>query len=183
MKALMLLAHLDIDKGSIANRLIVDAVKDRLDVRDLQALYPDFKIDIEAEQAALLAADLIIFQFPFYWYSTPGILKEWQDQVLTYGFAFGSTGNKLKNKEFLISCTIGGSEEAYQPEGYNKFRVSELLRPLEQMANLTGMKFQPPILSYGMVFIPGVYNSEEVVVKRAQKHADQLLDWLKEKLG
>ena len=54
-------------------------------------LYPDFKIDVAEEQKHLAAADRIILQFPFYWYSTPALLKQWQDDVLTYGWAFGST--------------------------------------------------------------------------------------------
>ena len=54
-------------------------------LRDMYALYPDGKIDIAAEQAALLAHERIVFQHPFFWYSTPPLMKQWLDDVLVYG--------------------------------------------------------------------------------------------------
>jgi glutathione-regulated potassium-efflux system ancillary protein KefG len=47
---------------------------------------------------ALVEADTVALQFPFHWYSVPGILKEWIDRVLSYSFAYGSTGTKLHGK-------------------------------------------------------------------------------------
>jgi putative NADPH-quinone reductase len=104
---LIILAHPDIE-SSIANRIVVDGVKnlENVRVRNLSELYSDFIIDIKTEQEELIKADLIIFQFPFYWYSIPSILKQWIDKVLEYGFAYGSTGDKLKGKDFLLSITI-----------------------------------------------------------------------------
>ena len=58
-------------------------------LHDLYEAYPDFLIDVEAEQALLLEHDVIVFQHPVYWYSSPAILKEWQDLVLEHGFAYG----------------------------------------------------------------------------------------------
>ncbi|HEY5997873.1 MAG TPA: NAD(P)H-dependent oxidoreductase, partial [bacterium] len=112
--------------------------------------------------------------FPFYWYGVPGILKEWMDRVLTYGFAYGSTGDKLRGKDFLVSTTIGGPAEAYCEGGYNNFTIGELLSPLRQMCNLTGMRYRRPIVSHGMIFIPDVYNTREEVEARAREHADRL---------
>ena len=89
MKTLMILAHSNI-QNSLANKIIAEQISQLADteVRNLGQLYPDFQIDIAAEQQALLQADLIIFQYPFHWYSVPGILKEWMDRVFLFGFAF-----------------------------------------------------------------------------------------------
>ena len=116
---------------------------------DLYGEYPEFDIDIEREQQRLLSHDVVIFQFPLYWYSTPAILKEWQDLVLEYGFAYGADGNALKGKTFFCAITAGGKEEAYQAEGYNHFTLRQLLAPLEQTASLTGMHYLPPFALFG----------------------------------
>ncbi|SET06823.1 Kef-type potassium/proton antiporter accessory protein, CPA2 family [Thalassotalea agarivorans] len=117
---------------------------DFVTVVDLYGEYPNFKIDIDKEQQRLNAHDIVVFQFPFYWYSTPAILKEWQDLVLEYGFAYGSEGTALHGKTFMCALTAGGAEKAYRAQGYNHFTIRELLQPLEQTANLTGMKYLPP---------------------------------------
>ena len=62
---------------------------------DLYYEYPTYNINIDREQQRLLDHDVIVFQFPLYWYSTPSILKEWQDLVLEYGFAYGHDGTAL----------------------------------------------------------------------------------------
>jgi len=116
---------------------------------DLYATYPDFQIDIDREQARLLAHDVIIFQHPLYWYSTPAILKEWQDLVLEHGFAYGSEGTALRGKIFFSALTAGGLEAAYCSQGYNHFTIRELLHPAEQTAALCGMIYLPPFALFG----------------------------------
>jgi putative NADPH-quinone reductase len=130
---------------------MADAVHDLDSVTlvDLYAAYPDFQIDIDREQARLLAHDVIVFQHPLYWYSTPAILKEWQDLVLEHGFAYGSDGTALHGKVFFNALTAGGLEAAYRAEGYNHFTIRELLHPIEQMAMLCGMTYLPPFALFG----------------------------------
>ncbi|KZN31657.1 NAD(P)H-dependent oxidoreductase [Pseudoalteromonas luteoviolacea] len=111
---------------------------------DLYAQYPTYQINIDKEQQRLNSHDVVIFQFPFYWYSTPSILKEWQDLVLEYGYAYGHEGNALNGKLFICAISAGGKEEAYRTKGYNHFSVRELLQPLEQTADITGMLYLPP---------------------------------------
>ncbi len=111
---------------------------------DLYAEYPRFDIDIDAEQRRLAAHDVIVFQHPIYWYSTPALLKEWQDLVLEYGWAYGPEGTALRGKLFLCAVTAGGPVEAYGAEGYNRFPLRMLLSPLEQTASLCGMIYLPP---------------------------------------
>ncbi len=166
-------------EGSVANRIIVEALESAgmdLEVRRLDTSYPDYAIDVAAEQEALVAADVIVLQFPFYWYSVPALLKKWVDDVLAYGFAFGSTGDKLKGKDLILSATIGGPQDAYGAEGYNRFSIPELMRPLEQTAGLTGMTFQDPVVTHDMVYIPDVYNKLEGVQARARDHAARLIE-------
>ncbi|WP_087024874.1 NAD(P)H-dependent oxidoreductase [Thaumasiovibrio subtropicus] len=116
---------------------------------DLYYEYPNFDICIDREQKRLLSHDVVIFQFPLYWYSTPSILKEWQDLILEYGFAYGQEGTQLHGKPFLCALSAGGKAEAYRADGYNHFTIGELLQPLEQMANLTGMVYLPPFAIFG----------------------------------
>jgi putative NADPH-quinone reductase len=113
-------------------------------LKDLYAEYPDFHIDVDREQADLLAHDVLVFLHPLYWYSTPAILKEWQDLVLEHGFAYGTGGTALHGKLFFDALTAGGPESAYCAVGYNHFPIGELLRPLEQTASLCGMTWLPP---------------------------------------
>ncbi len=91
----------------------------------------------------------MILQHPFFWYSTPAILKEWQDLVLEYGWACGKEGNALRGKNLLCAMTAGGREVAYQPGGCNHFTIRELLAPIEQTANLWGIEFLPPFVVHG----------------------------------
>lgn len=116
---------------------------------DLYADYPRYEIDIDREQDRLAAHDVLIFQHPLYWYSTPAILKEWQDLVLEHGWAYGHGGTALQGKIFLCATTAGGPEAAYRPEGYNHFAIRTLLAPLEQTASLCGMTYLPPFVLFG----------------------------------
>lgn len=144
-KILLLFAHPSMNRSQV-NQPMFELAKslDFVTAVDLYAEYPRFNIDIDTEQKRLREHDIIVFQFPFYWYSTPSLLKEWQDLVLEYGFAYGSEGNALHGKTFICALTAGGKEEAYRAQGYNHFTVRELLQPLEQTATLTGMKYLPP---------------------------------------
>ena len=95
-------------------------------------------------QARLASHDVIVFQHPVYWYSTPALLKEWQDLVLEYGWAYGVGGTALRGKLFLCAVTAGGTAEAYSAQGKNRLPLRVLLSPLEQTANLCGMVYLPP---------------------------------------
>ena len=116
---------------------------------DVYAEYPDFNIDVVKEQQRLVNHDVIIFQYPLYWYSTPSILKEYQDLVLEYGFAYGKGGTALRDKLFFCAISAGGKEEAYQTDGFNHFTIRQLLQPLEQMASITNMTYLAPFALFG----------------------------------
>lgn len=116
---------------------------------DLYAEYPRMNIDVDREQQRLLEHDIIIFMHPLYWYSTPAILKEWQDLVLEHGFAYGSEGTALQGKIFFNALSAGGELFAYSEKGYNHYTIRELLHPLEQMAILCQMTYLPPYALFG----------------------------------
>ncbi len=116
---------------------------------DLYAEYPTLEINIAREQQRLLDHDVIVFLHPIYWYSTPAILKEWQDLVLEYHFAYGHEGLALKDKLFFCAVSAGGKAGAYGAQGYNRYTLRELLRPLEMTANLCHMHYLPPFALYG----------------------------------
>lgn len=112
----------------------------------LESVYPDGQIDQEAEQQQLLQYDRIIFQFPFYWYSSPALLKQWQDVVLTEGFAYGADGSRLSGKEFGLVLALGVNEREYQAGGREDFTISELTRPYQAMATKCGMVYLPTLV-------------------------------------
>ena len=152
MKTLVLTAHPDLGKSRI-NRAWFEALSEAeaVTTRDLTAKGgPKMRFDITTEQELLLSHDRIVFQFPFYWYSAPPVMKAWMDQVLSYGFAYGPGGDKLKGREFLILVSTGGPDDSYHAGGYNNFSMDELLKPFQQTANLTGMTYLRPFVAHGM---------------------------------
>lgn len=167
-RILVLLAHPSLDRSEV-NRPMADAVRDVSGVTlvDLYADYPDLQIDIDREQARLLEHDVIVFQHPLYWYSTPAILKEWQDLVLEHGFAYGTDGTALHGKLFFNALTAGGPDAAYRAEGFNHYTIRELLHPIEQTASLCGMIYLAPF---------ALFNSRTAVDEgRIDQH---IADWV-----
>ncbi|MGN0908323.1 MAG: NAD(P)H-dependent oxidoreductase [Succinivibrio sp.] len=180
-KVLIISGHPALKSGSTANKAVIDAYM-KLDpsakVRDLGALYPDFKIDVKAEQDALVQADVIVFQFPVYWYQVPALMKKWIEDVFAHGFAYGTGGDKLKGRTLLLSCTTGSPEDAYTAHGQNSHPMDYYLNNFEQTAKLCGMKYAKPQIAYGMLYIPGVMDEKarEAVVEKARAHAKALKD-------
>ena len=117
---------------------------------DLYACYPDFLIDVPYEQRLCESHDIIVFQHPFYWYSTPAIIKEWFDLVLEHAWAYGSTGNALEGKITLQALTAGGGVDDYHAAGLNLFTIRELTTPFRATANLCRMEWLPPFAVLGI---------------------------------
>lgn len=149
-KILILFAHPALEKSRL-NRVLIASVRDLegVTIHDLYEAYPEFDIAVRREQELLLGHDLFVFQHPFFWYSTPAILKEWQDLVLEHGWAYGREGTALHGKMLLSAVTTGGRESAYQKDGYNRFTMRELLAPIEQTARLCGVDYLPPFVVHG----------------------------------
>jgi glutathione-regulated potassium-efflux system ancillary protein KefG len=149
-RILILFAHPALEKSRL-NSLFLKAVKDlsAVTLQDLYEQYPNFHINVAQEKALLMSHDIIVFQHPIYWYSCPSILKEWQDLVLEYGFAYGKGGTALQGKKFLSAVTTGGGSTAYSLDGLNRFTLRQFLLPFEQTAYLCGMDYLPPYVTFG----------------------------------
>jgi glutathione-regulated potassium-efflux system ancillary protein KefG len=149
-KTLILLAHPNLVESKL-NKTLIEGIKDLKNVT-IHNLYENYKsydeIDVKKEQELLLNHNRIVFQFPFYWFSSPGLLKDWQDKVLEYGFAHGSEGGKLHNKELKVITTMGSPEYSYQSGAYMQVSMNELLKPIETMARFTGMIYTMPFYVY-----------------------------------
>lgn len=147
---LVLFAHPRPDRSEV-NRPLFEAAGSIAGVEavDLYAEYPDFGIDVLHEQRRLLTHDVIVFQHPFYWYSAPAIVKEWQDLVLEHGFAYGHDGHALDGKITLNAVTTGGRREAYSAGGSSHVELRSLLAPFEKTADLCRMRYLAPFTLFG----------------------------------
>ena len=149
---LVLAAHPQLESSRV-NRALAQAAaalgERHVEVRDLYALYPDYLIDIDAEQSALARARLVVWQHPVHWYSMPPLMKLWIDEVLAFGWAYGPGGTALKGKDLWLVASTGGPEDSYHPASYNRYFFDAFLPPYEQTAMLCGMRFVPPLLLHG----------------------------------
>lgn len=109
--------------------------------------------DIVAEIQMLEAADLILFYFPVWWFSTPAILKGWFDRVFAMGVAWD--GGKiyetglLRGKKAMAVAVAGGPEEYYQPLGKHKATLKQILHPLHHGTfAFCGLDVLEPFLVY-----------------------------------
>jgi glutathione-regulated potassium-efflux system ancillary protein KefF len=137
---------------SRGHRALLTAIRSDpgVEVRALYDLYPDFDIDVPAEQAALETAGLVIWMHPLYWYGVPAILKHWFDRVLTNNWAHGKGGTKLHGKDCLWVTTTGGDTEAYSSGGRHERPFAEFVAPVEQTARYCGMTWLEPFTVHGV---------------------------------
>src|SRR5688572_13676331 len=138
-------------RDSHVNRRLLAAAREvaRVDVNDLYSSYPDFAIDVAAEQRRVARADLLVLMHPIQWYSMPPLQKLWLDDVLAYNWAYGTHGTALQGKDFWLVASTGGPESSYHPQSYNRYFFDAFLPPYEQTAALCGMRFLPPLLLHG----------------------------------
>jgi glutathione-regulated potassium-efflux system ancillary protein KefF len=173
--ALVIAAHPQLQDSRVNRSAMRAAAQAQAQVRDLYALYPDYLIDVQAEQAALAQAQLIVWQHPVHWYSMPALMKLWVDDVLAFGWAYGPGGNALRGKDLWLVASTGGPEDSYRPDSYNRYRFDAFLPPYEQTAALCGMRFLPPLLLHG-----AHRASEAQIEAHAQTYAQRLRsypDW------
>jgi glutathione-regulated potassium-efflux system ancillary protein KefF len=165
---------------SRVNRVLREAVQDLPGVRtrDLYALYPDFHIDVAAEQAALADSRTVVLQHPMRWYHTPALLSLWFEKVLAYGWAYGhdEQGQRvsaLQGKRLLWAVTAGGAQATYSPEGYNRHTVPEIGAPIRQTALYCGMEWLEPHVVYGTSRLDAV-----TLAQAAQSYRERLIQLL-----
>ena len=136
MKTLIIAAHPHIAQSVVNKRWLDELAKhpDRFTVHRLYTAYPDGKIDIAREQALVEAHGGIVFQFPVYWFNCPPLLKQWFDDVLTYGWAYGSAGRAFAGRKTGIAVSLGAPAEDYRPNGTVGYGLDDVLRPFELTA-------------------------------------------------
>jgi glutathione-regulated potassium-efflux system ancillary protein KefG len=174
-RLLILFAHPALEKSRVHARLAREVPKlAGITFHDLYEAYPDFDVDVAHEQELLLAHDLIVLQHPFFWYSAPALVKQWEDLVLEHGWAYGSQGTALKGKRLLCLLTTGGGASAYQHDGYNRYTMRELLAPIEQTARLCKMHFLPPYV------IAGTHRLTDADIEREAGRYRRLLEQLRD---
>ena len=170
---LIVSGHTDIE-NSRANKIILSNLKNEFpdaEFDSLIQLYPDYKFNVENEQAKLLKADIIVLQFPLFWFSCPSIMRKWFEDVLLHGFAYGTTGKVLKDKKVIASFTTGAPSEAYQWGGYENFYISDFLPQFIQLTNLCSMKWCCHVATSGYSY--GV--EDDVIKKLANEHSAELI--------
>jgi glutathione-regulated potassium-efflux system ancillary protein KefG len=178
-KTLILLFHPDLSRSKSNAALAATAAKlPGVEIIDMQALYStgiDMFRDGECEAARLLSADRIVLQFPIQWYSTPPLLKAWQDAVLTRMFylAYDAEGRRLEGTPLMLWATAGNVPEAHRPGGRNMFTMTDLLAPLRATAHRCDLAWAEPFVFYQADKLsPGALESA------AADYISALEDWI-----
>lgn len=113
-RVLIQFAHPAFSK-SRAHRALIEAASgvDGVTINDLYELYPDLNVDVKREQALVSVHDIIVLQFPIYWYSGPALIKQWLDLVFEYGWAYGHDGTAVRQKGLMCAVSCGSDRDAY----------------------------------------------------------------------
>jgi glutathione-regulated potassium-efflux system ancillary protein KefF len=149
---LVIAAHPQMEQSRATRALMEAAARldpARVQVRDLHALYPDYWIDVSAEQAALAEARLLVWLHPVHWVSMTPLLKLWLDEVFSFGWAYGPGGRALEGKDLWLAASTGGPDSYYRPDGYNRYFFDAFLHPYERTAALGHMRWLPPLVLHG----------------------------------
>ena len=152
---LIVSGHTDLKNDSVANKQIMEDLKELLpdaEISILDELYPDYEIDVKAEQEKLEKADIIVLQFPLFWYGMPSIMNKWMEDTFKHGWSHGSTGDKLQGKKLIASFTAGAPDEAYQKDGLMGWDIEDYLPPIKSMCGLCGMEFMDYVFTGGVSF-------------------------------
>ncbi len=179
---LVVSGHPRLDDDSVVNKAIVEELAkiEGYAVDRLDALYPDFRFDVAAEQAKLMEADVIVLQYPVFWYGMPALLQKWMEDVFEHGFSHGSSGKALVGKELVVSMTIGAPREAYG-EGA-AVHVEDLLLPVKGACALTGMEFAGFECTYGVSYLSRVTDGARQDMEKAGREQAVRVTELVEKL-
>ncbi|WP_164112189.1 MULTISPECIES: NAD(P)H-dependent oxidoreductase [Sphingobacterium] len=153
MRTLIVVIHPNIE-SSVVNKKWIEEIKshpDKYQLHELHKVYSEEKIDVQAEQKLIEQYDKIVFQFPFYWFNCPPLFKKWLDEVLTYGWAYGSkSGYKIKGKKITLAVSVGIDEHEYNSNKKYKYTLSELLRPFELTFEYVKADYRPFFAYYGI---------------------------------
>ncbi|WP_155169431.1 NAD(P)H-dependent oxidoreductase, partial [Fulvivirga kasyanovii] len=141
-------------QDSVINKRWIDELNkypEKYDIHQLHQVYPDEKIDVQAEQRLIEQYSKIVFQFPFYWFNCPPFFKKWLDEVLTYGWAYGSkSGYKVAGKKIALALSVGIDEHEYSGSGKYKYTLDQLTTPFELTFEYIKADYHPFFAYYGI---------------------------------
>jgi NAD(P)H dehydrogenase (quinone) len=131
-----------------------------------------FAPDVQAEMDKLLAADFLLLQFPFWWYSVPAILKGWIDRVFAYGVAydFGRTWDRgvFTGRRAMLSFTTSAPPTSSWPDGRNG-DLERTLWPLHAgTLALCGYSVLPPFVAHAVRWVDGA-RREQILAEYRQR--------------
>ncbi len=173
MKTLIVLTHPNLEKSVVNKRWVEELKKypERFILHDLHSTYPDEEIDVQREQELLESFDTVVFQFPFFWFNCPPLLKKWIDQVLSHGWAYGAeSGYKLSGKKIALAISAGIKDEDYQASGRYKHTLETLTSPFEITFLYVKADYRPLFAFYGAEYHP----TTDVVTKSAKDYINYL---------
>ncbi|MFV0680054.1 NAD(P)H-dependent oxidoreductase [Ottowia sp.] len=178
MKNILIVSgHTDLN-NSVANKTILHTLQNLLPSAEFDLLdqrYPGFRIDVPAEQAQLVKADVVALQFPLFWYGVPSLLKRWIEDTFVFGFSHGDGGDKLHGKALVASFTSGAPEDMYRHGGLQGYPIEDFLPPLKQLAALCGMRWAGHVYTGGVAFVSRSDPALLVDMRtRAADHAQRL---------
>lgn len=177
---LIVSGHTDLANSSVANKAILEELQKILPGAEydfLDELYPDYKIDIKKEQEKLVKADIIVLQFPVFWYQCPSLMRKWFEDVWEYEFSYGPTGNALAGKKLLCSLTTGSPADAYQAGGLQSHTIDEYIVGLRQLAYFCNMEWAGYLHMDAVPYATRVDEKAKAeVIKRSVKHAQNLVE-------
>ncbi|WDM26292.1 NAD(P)H-dependent oxidoreductase [Paenibacillus mucilaginosus] len=156
-KTLVIVTHPNLETSVINKRWIEELRKhpDKYTVHELHKTYPDGIINAAQEQQLVEAHGNLVLQFPVYWFNCPPLLKTWLDEVLAYGWAYGSKGDKLKNRKAALAVSAGIKKEDYREEGRYRYTLGQLLAPFETTFLYCGADYRSFFAFYGTEEKPG----------------------------
>ncbi|MDH6430731.1 MULTISPECIES: NAD(P)H-dependent oxidoreductase [Paenibacillus] len=174
MKTLVILAHPNLENSRVNQRWKEELLlyPNDITLHEIYKEYPDWNINVPREQNLMETYDHVIFQFPLYWYSYPPLLKKWFDDVLAYGWAYGSNGNKLNGKKLGLALSIGDKKENYQPAGSVSFTVDAVIAPFKASAKHVGAEALP----YFAVFGASFQASDEEINTSAKEYIEYIFN-------
>jgi NAD(P)H dehydrogenase (quinone) len=116
-----------------------------------------FASDVQRQIDRLLAADLLILQFPLWWYSVPGILKGWIDRSFAYGSIYGPgrtwDNGVMRGKRAMLAFTTSAPAETFMPDGKNG-DMERILWPLHAgVFGVCGYSVLPPFIAHAVAFV------------------------------
>lgn len=153
MKTLVIVIHPDINSSTVNKQWLeaLNSFPERFTVHQLYEAYPDEKLDVSAEQRLVEQHDRIVFQFPFYWFNCPPLFKKWMDEVMTYGWAYGSrSGYKMAGKKVALAISLGIDQHEYNHSAKYKYTIEELTRPFELTFEYVKADYRPFFAYYGI---------------------------------